>query len=113
VATASLPILSDKPPKSKRQRERDTLVRDLQFDDIQQDLWMIMQINEQSRALELQREALERGDIEAALTLNQQLADRNRAMAGREQEDHTRHQKRGDIAEFLRREKAWRPGDAG
>lgn len=84
--------------------------RDLQFEDVQQDLWMQMKLNEQERALELQREALKNGDVAAALALNDSMAARNAEMKGREKEDLDRHQKRGDIRDFKRREETrWRP----
>ncbi len=110
-ATSRL-LLPDPAPKPKRQRERDTTERDLQFEDVQQDLWMLDQLHNQARALELIEEALLAGRTDQALTLVRAERERNEKMAPAEKNDLARHQKRGAISQFKRREQGeWRPGE--
>ena len=109
MATETLPYFPEKPPKPMRQRERDTVEKDLNFDDLQQDYEVLMHLTNLKRKIELAAE--KNTDPVVGALLNDALGEILPRLTQLEGEDVARHQKRAAIADFKRREKAWRPGD--
>jgi hypothetical protein len=111
LTTSPLPYFTEKPPKPKLQRERDTVERDLNFDDLQQDYEVLMHLTNLKRKLELIAE--KNTDPAVALLLDEALAEILPRLAELEKQDEDRHKERSAITDFKRRERTWRPGPHG
>lgn len=111
MATETLPCLPEKPPKPMRQRERDTVEKDLIFDDLHQDYEVLMHLTNLKRKLELIREKNQDPAVNALL--EEALEEILPRLAQLEDQDVARHQKRAAIADFKHRERSWRPGPHG
>ena len=104
--------IPDKPPKPKLQRERDTVERDLIFDDHAQNHRMLMKLNDHRKTIALIQDALKAGDLEAVRVLTEKAADETERMIAVEQEDVKRHQFRAQLYQFKAREKGRKGDDA-